>query len=158
MRIAALVLTVLAALACLWFFAVSEMLVRPGSSDTILHDDYYAVAHARLYLPYAMLALFNGALTLALWQRPRRWGLWLVLAGGFLALTFTMWTTAAEAQAMSARIPTFFDAAGGGDPSFESMLFWLDVRRWLVRIALGVTLLGWGAWLIGRFARTASQA
>jgi hypothetical protein len=152
MRIAALVLTVIAALACLWFFSVSEMLIRPGNGpETIMRDDYYAVAHARAYLPYAMLALFGGAMSLALWQRPRRRALWLVLAGGFLAIAFVAWDNYSLAVDMPGRVPTYFDVSG--DTSFEDMLYWLKFRRWLLWAGLGLTLIGWAGWLACRFRK-----
>ena len=64
MRIAALVLTVVAGVVCLFFFALSEGLIRPGLQvRTFMSDDYYAVGQARFCLPYAMLALMGGALS-----------------------------------------------------------------------------------------------
>jgi hypothetical protein len=159
MRIAASVLTLIAALASLWLFAVAEMLIRPGAGDTVLRDDYYAVAHARAYIPLVLLALFNGSLTLAVWARPRRWGLWLVLAAGFLALAIAGWDNVAL-RVPEGRIPatTFFDASGGGDSTdwMGRITQWLALRHWLVWAVLALTVAGWAAWLLARLRRPAA--
>jgi hypothetical protein len=158
MRISAAVLTLIAALASLWLFALAEMLIRPGAGDTVIHDDYYVVAHARGYIPLVLLALFNGSLTLAVCDRPRRWGLWLVVAAGFLALAVTGWDNFAL-QAPD-RIPTttFVDvaAAGGSSDWMDRIAQWLQIRHWFVWAVLALTVAGWAAWLLGRLHRPAA--
>lgn len=148
MRVTAIVLTMLAALVCLWTFALAEMLIRPPA-DGAMQDTYYVVAHARALLPCALLALLNGALALSNLQRPRRGALWLVLAGGFLALLVPALDFAVTTFGLPA--PTyFFDASAGGDEPFKWLHLWLGARPWLVWTALALTLAGWGAWLVNR--------
>ena len=152
MRIAALILTVAAALASLWFFAVSQGLILPGAAETAIRDDYLEVARARAYLPFAMLGLFNGALTLALWQRAQRWTLWVVLAGGLLVLAFIAWDYFALSAEMPSRIPTYFHMPESTD-GFDEMLQRMKLRRLLLWTGVGLTLAGWLTWLAFRFRK-----
>jgi hypothetical protein len=135
MRIAAWTLTAIAALASLWL-----------------------LAYAHGYVPLVLLALFNGALALAVCGQPRRWGLWLVLAAGFLALAVTGWDHVALQVPDRVRNTHFFDVSAAGEPDdwMDRIAQWLALRRWLAGAALALTVAGWTAWLLGRIRRPAA--
>jgi hypothetical protein len=146
MRIAAWMLTVIAAAATLWLGALAARLILPPSNGNVMQDHYYAVATARYVFPVALFALANAGAALCLAGRPWPGALWLVLAGSLLAIAFIGWHYWWQAAAQSRRIPDYADFG-------REIRVQQTVARLLFWSAIGGAALGWIAWLVARLRR-----
>jgi hypothetical protein len=151
MKIAAWVLTLVSALACLWLVAAAERLIGQDGTGSVLHDIYYQTAQqtavARGSLLVAFLALANGAGSLLLLDKRRPGALWVALLAGLLALIVALWhytaVTSLVDMAASRRVPDYAE-----DYAAAERGAWL--RAYVAWAALGFTVAGWAAWLVNR--------